>query len=237
MPGGAGFRVRLPTFEGSLAELAQALRSGALAPKEVALSQLVHDYLAYYRTLGALEPATEALPLLARVIELKALLLLPQPPPEESAEADIGKTLEAVALLAELEAAVAFLRRRRDQRRLVIPAAAPRPDYPRPTRAVTVGAGQLAELAARRLPTGYFELARERLSVTAAMQELLVHLKALGSALFSRLLTRRDWAFVAVAFAGLLELIRQGKVRASQTQAYGEITVSLVAKAAEREAA
>jgi len=95
------------------------LRSGHLAPAELALSQLVADYLTYYRPLSDLEPATEALPLLARVIELKARPLLPRPLPDEAA-AELEEVLTAVAPLTELEDAVAFLRyRRRRPRRHV----------------------------------------------------------------------------------------------------------------------
>ena len=72
------FVVRLPHFEGSLAELASALRTGRVGPGEVGLLTLTREVLSWAQSQGV-EGHPEALPTLAHVIALKARLLLPQP--------------------------------------------------------------------------------------------------------------------------------------------------------------
>jgi segregation and condensation protein A len=132
------FLVRQAGFEGTLGELAHALRRGTVAPSSIDLLTLVHSYLEHFESLAAsnLELASVALPNVAQVIELKLRLLLPRPPrvAEEEEEEELEEALDAVAMLEELEDAIDFLRQRRDQRRIVLPARTPRPEYPRPSR-------------------------------------------------------------------------------------------------------
>ncbi len=228
-----GFLVNLPTFSGSLSELIHALRSLELAPQEIDLYQLVRNYLHYYQQVAqeSLDLATEALPYLARVIELKTRLLLPRPPQESEDEEDpLEETLEAVALLEEFEDAIQFLRQRRNQRRVLLAAAAPRPQYPRPERPIKVSISRLAELASRHRLSSYFELAVERLSMATAIKHLQARLKLLRRAVLTDLVASRDWATLAVSFAGFLELFKENKVRAKQDSAYGPIELELTAE-------
>lgn len=222
-----GFSVDQPGFRGSLGELAHALRSHALPPSELDLYQLVRSYLAHFDEVAErdLELATEALPRVAQVIELKVRLLLPRPPrqePEEEGEA-LDDALAAVALLEELEEAIDFLRRRRDERRLVLPARAPRPEYPRPERPVRAAAGDLARLAGRYRLGSYFELAVERLTLAGAMRRVMAALRKWTRGRLFALAGAEDWPSQTVAFAALLELVKQDRVRARQEAAYGPI--------------
>ncbi|HEX7021937.1 MAG TPA: ScpA family protein [Trueperaceae bacterium] len=230
----AGFLVRTPTFDGSLAALAQALRSRQLLPSDIDLCGLVREYLAYYQRVAEadLNLATETLPQLARVIELKARLLLPKPPAdnhETEAEEELADTLGAVALLEELEDAILFLKQRRDERRIVLPARTPRPDYPRPERPIKIGADRLAEMASRYRQGGYFELAVERLTMASAMKTLLASLRRVGRAMLHDLLPAPSWEAQVMGFAGMLELVREGKLRAHQNETYGPIELDLTA--------
>lgn len=223
------FTVEQEHFTGSLGELAHALRSGALPPGRLDLYRLVRDYLTHFEALAEvdLELASEALPRVAQVVELKVRLLLPRPPREDEASEEdaLEETLSAVALLEELEEAVRFLRLRRDERRLVLPARAPRPDYPRPERPLRASPGDLARLAARYRAGAYFELALERLTLAGAMRRLMAALGRRGRGLLFELADARDWPARTVSFAALLELVRQGRVRARQDGAYGPLTV------------
>lgn len=231
-PEPAVFLVRQDAFEGTLGELAWALRSGTVAPGAIDLLALVQSYLEHFDELSAasLDWASAALPHVARVIELKLRLLLPRPPrePEDEEEEILEETLEAVALLEELEDAIDFLRRRRDERRIVLPARTERPSYPRPERPIRAGVAQLAQMASRYGGDGYFELTSDRLTMGSAMKHLLGVLGRWGRTLLHRAPERADWAHLTVYFAGLLELIREGRVRAEQKEPYGEIRVELV---------
>jgi segregation and condensation protein A len=223
------FTVDQEHFQGSLGELAQALRSGALPPMRLDLYRLVRDYLGFFESLADvdLELASEALPRVAQVVELKVRLLLPRPPSDagQDEEAVLEEALSAVALLEELEEAVRFLRLRRDERRLVLPARAPRPDYPRPERPLRASLGDLARLAARHRVGSYFELALERLTLASAMRRVMAALKRVGRGTLFELADARDWAGRTVSFAALMELVRQGRVRAHQHEPFGTLTV------------
>lgn len=224
-----GFEVRQEAYRGDLAGLARALRAGRIAPADLDLLALVREVLAWFDREAAsdLERASVALPQVARVIELKLRLLLPRPPrdaeEEEEGEEEAGEALQAIALLEELESAIDFLRRRRFERAIVVPARTPRPDLPRPQRPPTATAGRLASLASHLRPGGYFEMARDRLSVEGAMAKLLRALTSFGRGTLDSLHPSRDWAERTVVFAGMLELVRGGRARAHQAERYGEI--------------
>jgi segregation and condensation protein A len=224
-----GFVVAQPSFSGTLGELAHALRSGALAPVELDLYQLVRSYLAYFQPVAErnLDLATEALPKVAQVIELKVRLLLPRPPKdaEASEEELLEHTLDAVALLEELEDAIRYLRHRRQERRVMMPVRAPKPEFPRRKRPITATAGQLATLAARMRPSSYFELSVDRLTLASAMKGLMDRLRSLGSGRLFDLYEARDWPTRTVVFTGMLELVKQGDVVAQQDAPFAPIGV------------
>lgn len=226
------FLVEQDRFSGTLGELAHALRTHALDPSHIDLYQLVRSYLAYFEEYAAadLDLATEAMPRLAQVIELKVRLLLPRPPreTEDDEEALVEETLAAVALLEELEEAIHFLRRRREERRLLLPARTPTPSYPRQERPVNSTPKDLARLAGRYRIGGYFELAIERLSLASVARMLMNALRRLRTGTLRALLGSSEWPVRTVGLAALMELMREGRVSATQEEPYGDIEVRLV---------
>ena len=222
----SGFLVETEAFRGTLGELAYALRSGGVAPGSIDVFALVQRYLEYYRAVsqGDLELATETLPGLARIIELKLRLLLPQPPKAPEAEED--EVIETVLALEAFEEAIGFLRAQRETRRHLLAAKAPRPSYPRRARPLTGQLGRLAELATRRRTATYFELVSERLTLSHALTLLRNGLKRLRRGTLQRLLDARDWPTVAVGFGAMLELVKEGEVVVQQNEPYGTLELS-----------
>ncbi|MDZ7707597.1 MAG: hypothetical protein U5J97_06835 [Trueperaceae bacterium] len=225
------FVVRQPGYQGDLAGLARALRSGALAPRDLDLRALVDDVLVWFEREAErdLDLASTALPQVAQVLELKLRLLLPRPPRDSDDDEDLpttgDETLAAVALLEDLESAIAFLRRRRFERSVVLPARTPRPDLPRPTRPVATTASRLAALAKNLRPGGYFELAHDRLTLEDAVRRLRSALARAARGTLRSLTPSRSWAERTVLFSAFLELVREGRVSARQDEAYGEIEI------------
>lgn len=226
-PSPAPFEVELPGFRGSLGDLAHALRAGRVPPGELVLSDLVTRYLGHYRRAAErdLEGATETLPAVARLIELKLRLLLPAPPKTVDAEEPLQTVLGTVLELGAFEEAIGFLRERREARRHLVGAAAPRPDLPRRPRPLAGKLGSLAELATRRRVVHYFELAAERFTLGAALARLREGLRRFGRGTLQSLTDARDWPTVTVAFGAMLELVKEGEVRATQAARYGEVVL------------
>ncbi len=231
----SSFSVHLPTFSGSLADLAAALRAGRILPAEVPLLQLTRDVLAWVQTVTGQQPLAFAeahpdlLPTLASVIALKARLLLPQPEPDELPEADdlLEEVVESVEALAELGALVAFLAARREQRAGILPARAAPVDFPRRQRPrnAQVSLAKLvkaAQQAVRQVDVPL--LARERLTLADA----LAALRAFGKRLHTFTLggvTASDWGEETTYFAALLEGVKEGQLSAEQDEPYGEIRI------------
>jgi len=217
------FRVETSAFTGTLGELAHALRTGRVAPGALDVSALVQRYLDFYRVVSGrnLEAATETLPGVARVIELKLRLLLPQP--LKTSEAEHEEVLEAVLALEAFDDAIGFLRERREARRHLLPARAPRPNLARRTHPLSRSLGRLTELATRHRAAHYFELAIERLTLASAMTTLREGLRRWGRGTLETLMEARDWPTVTVAFGAMLEMIKEGEVRAQQGAAYEAI--------------
>jgi len=216
-------------FEGTLQELAAALRSRRLAPRSVDLLRVVREVLQRFEGLAAedLDLASEALPAAAAVIELKVRLLLPSragPREEEGSEVP-DDTLAAVAILQELETAIAALRQRREERRFRLLASAPTPAYPRPRRPLGIPLARLTEIASRLRPSGYFEVVRDRLNVAMAIRRLLARLRPGRRERLEAFGEDASWASRTIYFAGALELVRDGRAKLYQAEVFGPIEV------------
>jgi segregation and condensation protein A len=234
-----GFLVQQEAFSGTLTELAHALHTRAISPQSIDVLRLVQDYLVFFEVYAdRLDIASEALPMVARIVELKVRFLLPRPPKSDDnlEEEILQATLEAIVLLEELEDAISFLRQRRAERRIVLPATAPRPNYPRADRPIKIGLDRLVQMASRYNFSNYFELAIERLTMAGAMKLLMSAVRRLKRGIFSEMLESKEWTVAAITFSGMLELFKEGKIRATQEVAYGPIEIELQA-AEEQEAA
>lgn len=227
------FTVNQATYEGSLTGLAYALRTGTVAPSDVNLLQLVRDTLAWFEVEAErnLEDAALALPQVAQVIELKVRLLLPRPPREEhddledETQGTLLDALDVVAALEDLEEVIDFLRQRRRERAVVLPARTPRPDLPRPPRPMRATVQGLAMLASNLRPGPYFEVGFDRLTIEAALRRVRQAIRTVHRGTLAVLVPTRNWAERTIVFAAFLELVREGQIVATQDEAYGDIGV------------
>ena len=223
--------IDIPAYRGDLPGLTRALRNGSLAPSDVDLVSVVSTVLAWFDAVARedLDDASVALPQAATVVELKARLLLPALPRQEADEDEedtVDLTTAAVRVLEELEEAVDFLRLRRMERRVVVPARAPKPELPRPYRRLGIDVRRLKEVAETLRPGAYFDLVDERLTLATAMRRLRAVLARLSVGVLSRLLPGHTWEERTVTFAAFLELVRVGDVEASQESPYDDIHVA-----------
>lgn len=221
------FLVNQPAFTGTLQELLTALRNGRLPPSQLDLLSLVRDWLKHFERYSStdLDIASEALPRVAQVLELKLRLLLPRQPRADEAD-ELEEVTSAVELLVDMDNAVSYLRDRREDRRLLLRARVDVPAVPRARRPLSVPAGRLAELAGRLRSANYFEIARDGFGFREASRKFIDWVTGRSRFRFSELAEGHDWGQVTVLFAAMLELVRSGQVNVLQTEPFGEIMVS-----------
>lgn len=241
---GAVIELRSPSeavlFAGPLPSLVQAMRGGALQASDVPLLALTDALLSRARAAASAAAAEglqiheEWLPHLARVVALKAKLLLPPETPEEDFTPDDwddpseDEPEDDLSALLKLEEAVQFLQRQREKRRGLLPAApAPKPAMPR-TRGKSSqkqGLGALLKAAKNAVRVAEVPLmAREGLSLREALIRLLAH--ASGKKRFSlREVSGGDWPSETRYFAALLEGLKNGELQAEQREPYGKIDI------------
>jgi chromatin segregation and condensation protein Rec8/ScpA/Scc1 (kleisin family) len=92
-------------------------------------------------------------------------------------------------------------------------------------------------MASRYSFANYFEMAIERITMASGMKHLMQRLRQFMRGKFSDLVDSKDWEVVTVTFSGMLELFKEGKLRAIQTEVYGEIELDLEVEAAETQEA
>ncbi len=227
------FLVKQSNFSGSLSELAYAIRQQNIAPKDINILELVKRYLEFFDRISQndLNLASEALPMVARVLELKLRFLLPRPVlDDEEEDIVLEETLEAIGLLEELNEAIEFLRQRRIERRLLIAAKTPKPNYPRLERPIKISLNNLVQLASRYSFGSYFELALERLTMASAMKIIIRNLKRLQRATLVELIEHQSWAVLTISFVASLELFKENKIVLSQEHAYADLELEIVQK-------
>lgn len=234
------FTASFEGWSGSLLELAAALRSETLTPAQVPLLRLTRAVLQRFAAVraqlppdAALDLASEALPQLSGVIELKAKLLIPRPAKATLLEDDdpdsidiaLEDVLSGVEALARLEGAIQFLK---DKRLLHAQVIAPLPQAVRlERRAKPLGKGLGALVAAAKSKVrevNLFDLALERLTLPQALERLRVFSQKLRSFFFKDV-PQQNWGEQTVIFSALLEGVREGTFTAVQESAYSDIKI------------
>lgn len=234
----AGYTVRVPGFEGPLDLLVTLAHQGKVDLAVLPLADLAREFLDRSRHQLDLDEATEALWMLAALVEMKARLLLPKaPPPEAAPEPESGSDL-ADRLEAQLdayrgfkEAAEALRALEEFQRRVFVrPPQAPEAP-PLLLDGLTVhdlfAAFQTVLTRVRQARTA--EVAVEPVRVADRRAALLEALRASPegvefSALFPRDVTV---VFIVVTFLALLDLIKDRQVWVEQPGPLAPIRVRL----------
>lgn len=236
------YQVRTEVFEGPFDLLLHLIAKRELDIYEVSLAAITEDYLAHLRQLRDLdlEVATEFLVVAATLIEMKASRLLPGPAREDEVDVSdrdllIARLLEyraykeaAASLSAMLAANAGFFPRETGPGDAFAHLA--------PDLLARVSPERLAEIAARALEprprpqVDVSHIAPIRISVAEAVEEVRAELYRRKRATF-RDLTRavRDRMNLIVRFLAVLELVKRGEARVTQSEAFGRIEVAWVA--------
>ncbi|WP_322801195.1 segregation and condensation protein A [Thermoflexus sp.] len=226
--------VRLPVFEGPLDLLLYLIERNDLDITQISLAQVTAQYLEYVTILQALtlDQLAEYLVIAAKLLYIKSSMLLPRPPEPDEQEEDIGEALveqlkayrlfRALARqLAEREGFTAYGRT----------APPPRPEAPG-IGLEGVRLEDLLRMARRALlaqpetPTVDRFLTPYRLTIHEAIDRILEAVQDQQRVALRHLLREAETRYDLIAlFLGLLELLKQRRVIARQSQLFDEIYI------------
>lgn len=233
-------RFKLPVFEGPLDLLLHLIRENKIDIYDIPIAEITRQYLDYLALWEALDltVAGEYVVMAATLLEIKSRMLLPKPPvldPEEEGD-PCAELVQRLLEYQRYQTTVEALRGWEEQRqRLFFRAAQENPDdYLLPVEEGAMNASALLAALRRVLAEAEMEdepifvlRPRRRMGLRMKMAEILRKLRAQAEglsfdALFERPLNRYD---MVLTFLALLELLRQGKARAEQTEPLGEIVL------------
>ncbi len=237
----SGYRVQLEVYEGPLELLYQLVEKEQIDIWDIPIARVTEQYLAYLDTLEQLniDIAAEFIVMAARLLYIKAKMLLPRPPSspgedeEEDPRLDLAMSLFEYKLFKEVAQELARMAEGRW-------GLYPRPDVFRPQNAKVIykdpaGGMSVIDLARafQKVLDGYqreksVPVPRIKVDVGARMLELRRILVQRRRIRFQRLFPRSAArAEVIATFLAVLELMRQGVVTARQEKPFGTIIVEL----------
>ncbi len=238
----AGYRVRLEGFEGPLDLLLHLIRKHRYDIYDIPIARILEEYLAVLDTMRVLDldVASEFLVMAATLAEIKSRMLLPKP--QEDEEEGEDPRAELVRRLLEYERMRAAAERLAD-----------RPVLGREVFARSFRAPELDEVEHPDAPieadlfrlllafrdvleeapeTFVEDVARERISIQEAMQEILEIFETApagaGLAFQDLFPPRTSRTRLVTTFLAVLELVRLRALRVMQVTPFGEIRLFAV---------
>ena len=224
-----GFVVELTSFSGPLDLLLALIRDEKVDIYDIPIARIAEQFLLRIRSLG-LNEAADYLEMAARLLRIKAQLLLPRGETEEweDPRAELVRRLLEYQQMREI---VDVMERRADERRRQF-ARAFLPDQPTPPQApLALSLSELLSAVDRvlrfvRAPNMHDVVARP-LDVPAAI-EIIRSLLALRARLQWTDVVAADappWQVLS-ALLGLLELARLGELRVAQPRPFANVEIS-----------
>lgn len=236
--------VKTTAFEGPLDLLLHLIRANEVDITDIPIAEITGQYLAYMELLDTLDltVAGEYVVMAATLIEIKSRLLLPVVPVvgEEEAEDPRAELVAKLIEYQQYQGVVETLRGWEELRRSIYfrGALENTEDYILPVPEGEAEAKQLYQALHRLLTAAGVEdrpvtavTPRRRLSLRLKMAEVARKLLASApdgmpfEALFTLPCPRYD---IVLTFLALLELLRMGRVRATQSKLYDTIWLTPV---------
>lgn len=240
----ASLRFTLPVFEGPLDLLLHLIRDHQVDIYDIPIAEITQQYLQYLALWESMDLAIagEYLVIAATLVEIKSRLLLPAPPPIEGDEEAEDPRAELVQRLLEYQryqGTVETLREWEEFRRnLYFRGALENPDdYVLPMAAGEMSPSALVNalrrlMAAAGVDDGALSavIPRRRVSLRMKMAEVLRKVRSRAEGLmFSGLFELPCYRYeIVLTFLAVLELLRLGRLKASQKVTEGDILLTAV---------
>ena len=234
------YEVHISKFEGPLDLLLHLIEKAEVDIKDIFISEITAQYLAYMEQLSELdmETASEFLTMAATLVYLKSRSLLPKPKVEETAEDDPEEVL-----LRQLREYKAFKEASARLETLLTDSRGQYTKLPEefllPPPSVEWTGGTLEELCAAfedvlsrsevtESVNPLHEVQADRFTIRSKSKEIRTLLKEKSAVDFRELFSEGAKKIeIVVTFMALLEMIAHGEVRVRQRAPYEKITVTV----------
>lgn len=232
------YRVHLAQFEGPLDLLLHLIREAELDIKDIFVSEITAQYMAYMRELDSLDMdmASEFLAMAATLLYIKSRQLLPRPPREDAGEEDpetvLIRQLQEYQAFKEASAGLSELRRIAGQSYTRLPE-----DVPLPPRRIELDGATLDNLYAAfsallsRLDAAdgadkTHTVRPDAYSVRSQMRKIREILLATPSVRFEALFLRgAERMEIVVTFMALLEMLGHGEIGIRQKAPFAPLRI------------
>ena len=226
--GDAAFVVELKAFSGPLDLLLTLIREEQLDIYDIPIARIAEQFLVRIRTLG-LNDAADYLEMAARLLRIKAQMLLPRNDAEtwEDPRAELVRRLLEYQQMREV---VDLLERRGEERRNQFARTFSPPDAPPPLAPLALSLSELLTavdrvLRAARAP-GMHDVVARPLDVPRAVALIRDLLQIRARILWTEIVTRdADPSFVLSTLLGVLELAKVGEVRVHQPKPFANVEI------------
>ena len=227
----SGFVVELSHFTGPLDLLLSLIRDEQLDIYDIPIARIAEQFLARISALG-IDEAAEYLEMAARLLRIKAQMLLPRADGEESLEDPRAELVRRLLEYQQMREIVDLLehrgeaRRHQFGRRWVPPVA----DVTPSTAPLALSLGELLAAVDRVLRVAQepilHEVVPRAIDVAGAMRTVRQLLAMRRDARWSDLVKRdaEPWQILSVLLA-LLEMARQGELRIAQSRPFASVEI------------
>ena len=229
------------TFSGPLDLLLHLIRRDEMDIYDIPVSQLTGAYLQELEKLSVIDvdEGAEFLDLASRLLEIKSRMLVPAGEAEENAEDEDGDfdprggLVEALLEYRRFKDAAKMLGDMAEEQARRYPRVSPKMEFSLPPQASATSANDLMR-AFRNLLDRMLGDASDRpdvityteVSIATRARQIVENLAAVGKTRFSRLLSDKSTKNEMVGlFIALLELVRQGRIVARQSDNFSDIII------------
>jgi segregation and condensation protein A len=225
----SGFHVELPAFSGPLDLLLSLIREEQVDIYDIPIARICEQFVVRIRTLG-LNEAAEYLEMAARLLRIKAQMLLPRSESEqwEDPRAELVRRLLEYQQMREV---VDVLERRGEERRnqfarAYLPQSAAPPQAPLALSLAELLSAVDRVLRASKVPNMH-EIIPRALDVPGAISIIRSVLAMRARIMWTEIITSASepWQILSTLL-GLLELAKLGEIKVAQPKPYADVEIS-----------
>jgi segregation and condensation protein A len=224
------FAIDLPQFSGPLDLLLSLIRDEQVDIYDIPVARICEQFVARIRSLQ-LDEAADYLEMAARLLRIKAQLLLPRNTDDEQWEDPRAELVRRLLEYQQMREVVDLLERRAEDRRNRFGRSYMPPQAPPPAPPLALNLAELLSAVDRilrvaRRPDIHEVIARP-LDVDGAMTAVRALLALRARAAWSDVVPRNaePWQVLSALLA-LLELARRGELRIAQTRPFASMEIS-----------